>query len=234
MTTFVLVPGAWSGAWLWEPVTRELRARGHEVHPVTLPGLSAHSAEPAAGVTLAEHVAAVREVLASLELHDVVLAGHSYAGIVTGQVAAAEPERVAHAVFVDANLPVAGESMIGGFTPEGRRHMREVIAANGGMWPPLTVADLAEYGFEGPQAELFVSRAVAHPGLTVTEPAVLARPLAQLQATYVNCTVPNPAMHPTAAAMSGVPGWTFTEIATGHWPMLTASEELSEILLKAG
>lgn len=234
MTTFVLVPGAWSGAWLWEPVTRELRARGHEVHPVTLPGLSAHSAEPASGVTLAEHVAAVGGLLASLELQDVVLAGHSYAGIVAGQVATAEPERVAHTVFVDANLPVEGESMVGGYTPAGQQHMRELIAANGGLWPPLTLAELAGTGFDGPQAELFASRAVAHPGLTVTEPARLARPLAQLSATYVNCTVPSPAMPPAAEAMREAPGWTFTEIATGHWPMLTAPEELSEILLKAG
>ncbi|HEY1177057.1 MAG TPA: alpha/beta hydrolase [Phytomonospora sp.] len=234
MTTFVLVPGAWGGAWLWDAVTRDLTARGHEVHPVTLPGLSAHAAEPATGVTLAEHVAAVRELLTSLDLSEVVLAGHSYAGIVTGQVAAAEPERVAHAVFVDANLPVEGESLVGSFSPEGQVFMHELFAANDGMWPPPARDELAGMGLDGPQAELFASRAVAHPGLTATDPAVLARPLASLRATYVNCTVPNPGMVPAAAAMRETPGWTFTEIATGHWPMLTAPEELAEILLKAG
>ncbi|GIG63806.1 alpha/beta fold hydrolase [Phytomonospora endophytica] len=234
MTTYVLVPGAWGGAWLWEPVTRDLRARGHEVHPVTLPGLSAHAAEPATAVTLAEHVTAVHELIERMDLTDVVLAGHSYAGIVTGQVAAAEPERVAHAVFVDANLPVEGESLVGAFSPAGQDHMHESIAANGGMWLPPTLEELAGAGLDGPQAELFVSRAVPHPGLTVTQPAALARPLSQLRATYVNCTVPNPAIPQAAEALREAPGWTFTEIATGHWPMLTAPVELAEILLKAG
>ena len=36
----MLIPGAWMGAWAWEPVTERLRALGHPVHPVTLPGLS--------------------------------------------------------------------------------------------------------------------------------------------------------------------------------------------------
>ncbi|MEV0644687.1 alpha/beta hydrolase [Phytomonospora sp. NPDC050363] len=233
MTTYVLVPGAWSGAWLWEPVTRELRAHGHEAHPITLPGLAAHAAEPSATVTLAEHVAFVRELLASLDLSDVVLVGHSYAGIVTGQVAAAEPERVAHAIFVDANLPVEGESLVGAFSAEGQQYLRGLIADNGGLWPPVSIEDLAELGVEGQPAEFFRSRAVPHPGLTATQPAVLARPLSQLRATYVNCTVPNAELVPQAAALADAPGWTFAEIPTGHWPMLTAPEALAEILLKA-
>ena len=40
MTNFVLIPGAWMGAWVWEEVAEGLRALGHHVSPVTLSGLS--------------------------------------------------------------------------------------------------------------------------------------------------------------------------------------------------
>ena len=232
MTTYLLVPGAWGGAWMWDAVARDLRGRGHEAHAVTLPGLSAHSDEPADGIGLADHVAYVRGLLAELNQRGVVLVGHSYAGLVTAQAAAAEPERVGHAVFVDSNLPSEGRSMVDGWSREGQERVRADIAAHGGRWSPLTAEDLADQDLTPGQAELFVSRSVPHPGRTILDPAVLERPLAALTATYVNCTVPSPEMPPEARALVDAPGWTFTELPTGHWPMLSRPEGLAEILAK--
>ena len=119
MSTYVLVPGAWLGGWVWEPVAAPLRERGHAVHPLTLPGLSDRSTG-AAGVGLEDHVEDVVTVLEDRDLRDVVLLGHSYAGLVAGMVADRAPDRVAHTVFLDANVPVDGASMVDGWSAAGR------------------------------------------------------------------------------------------------------------------
>ena len=137
MTSIVLVPGAWLGSWAWAEVTPRLVAAGHDVHALTLPGLAERSVADPSTIGLAEHVAAVREYLTEHELTDTVLVGHSYSGLVTGQVAVAEPDRVAHSVFLDANLPADGKSMVDAWTEQGRAFVPEA-----GFWklppaPPL-------------------------------------------------------------------------------------------------
>jgi pimeloyl-ACP methyl ester carboxylesterase len=86
ISTYVLVAGAWLGGWVWQPITRQLREYGHDVHPVTLTGLGErpHLATPQ--VDLDPYLADVVNLVEFEDLHDVVLVGHSYAGhVVTGQ-----------------------------------------------------------------------------------------------------------------------------------------------------
>ena len=80
MTTFVLVPGAWRGSWLWARVRRALQADGHEVFTPTLTGVAdrLHLATPA--VDLETHIADVINLVRFENLDDFVLCGHSYAG----------------------------------------------------------------------------------------------------------------------------------------------------------
>ena len=77
MAAFVLVHGAFFGAWCWERVVPRLRARGHEVHPVTLTGLGERSHLLTPEVSLRTHVDDVVNLLESQNLRDVVLVGHS-------------------------------------------------------------------------------------------------------------------------------------------------------------
>ena len=81
MTTIVLVPGAWLGAAAWDAVSMRLEAAGHEVHPLTLPGLGERATQAASQVRLADHVADVLDYLSANDLSDVALLGHSYAEI---------------------------------------------------------------------------------------------------------------------------------------------------------
>src|SRR5919201_367307 len=82
MATFVLVPGAWLGGWVWELTAGRLREGGHEVHPVTLPGLGERAELAGPGIDLDSHVDDVVRRIRDQDLEDVVLLGHSYAGIV--------------------------------------------------------------------------------------------------------------------------------------------------------
>src|SRR5438105_15953258 len=133
MTKFLLIPGAWMGAWVWEPVTLGLRALGHHVHPVTLSGLSEDA--DVSDVGLATHVDDVLSILESGDLRDVVVVGHLYSGIVAGQVADRAPERVAHTVFVEAFLPCDGKSMLAALDERQREDELRQIAENHGRWP---------------------------------------------------------------------------------------------------
>ena len=223
---FVLVPGAWMGAWAWEPVTQDLRSRGYEVYPLTLSGLDQDI--DSASVGLATHVSDVLAVLETNDLHSVILVGHSYSGIVVGQVAERASERVAHTVYVNAFLPHDGQSMLEAFPEAQRADERKQIADNGGRWPAPNVEGAADgHGLSREQAQWLVERFVDHPGRTLSEPAALEQALSQQNATYILCSFELPS---DVAALRDEPTWRYRELEAGHWPMVSKPRELSDLL----
>jgi pimeloyl-ACP methyl ester carboxylesterase len=101
----VLVPGFWLGAWAWDEVLGILRAEGHDVTAVTLPGLESVDADRSS-ITLADHAEAICEAIAAAGA-PVVLAVHSGAGA-PGYVASDRiPEQIAAMVYVDSG-PATG------------------------------------------------------------------------------------------------------------------------------
>ena len=122
MANYLLVHGAWGGAWYWRPVQHALIRAGHNAHAVTLTGLGerAHLLSPA--ITLGTHVADVRQALAAEELSDCILVVHSYAGMLGTAVADREPPgTLRHLVYVDAVVPKPGESWSGTHASGTRR-----------------------------------------------------------------------------------------------------------------
>ena len=87
MVNFVLVHGAWHGGWCWSRVAPILRRAGHEVFAPTLTGLGERAHLASADVNLDTHIEDILGVLESEELHDIVLCGHSYGGMVITGVA---------------------------------------------------------------------------------------------------------------------------------------------------
>lgn len=110
MTTFVLIPGAWHGAWTFEPLARRLRAHGHHAYPLTLTGVGDRKHLLTATVNLDTHIDDVVNLLEDEEITDAVLVGHSYGGMVITGAADRAPERVAGLVYVDAVVPEHGDS----------------------------------------------------------------------------------------------------------------------------
>jgi pimeloyl-ACP methyl ester carboxylesterase len=98
MANFVLVHGAWHGAWCWRHVTESLIRAGHRAHAVTLTGVGerAHLLGPL--ITLETHITDVIQAIESEEMTEVVLAVHSYAGMLGTAVADRMPGRLAHLV----------------------------------------------------------------------------------------------------------------------------------------
>ncbi|MEU0192565.1 alpha/beta hydrolase [Streptomyces afghaniensis] len=223
MTDFVLVAGTWLGAWAWDEVAAELRGAGHDVHPLTLSGLAEKQ-----GVTAGQqtHVRDIVDEVERLGLRDVVLVGHSYAGIPVGQAAERIGDRLRRVVFVDANVPVDGESFLSGWPSD---HVRQSIAGHDGFWPPLDAPEYAGQGLTDEQIARIVDGS-PHPGATLTEPAVLTRPPAELPATYVKCLLDGDEPMPAVAELLKSDSWELVELDTGHWPMFSQPRELARLL----
>src|SRR5919106_1308350 len=103
MTTpapIILVPGFWLGAWAWDEVAAALRADGHEVTALTLPGLESADADRSS-ITLSDHVDAIVDAVKAADA-PVVLAVHSAAGFSGYAASDRVPERIAAMVYVDS------------------------------------------------------------------------------------------------------------------------------------
>ena len=102
--------GAWGGGWDWRHVDHLLTADGNTVYRPTLSGLGEHSNFNSTNIDLETHIQDVVNVILWEDLHDVVLVGHSYGGMVITGVADRIPDRIKHVVYLDATLPNNGES----------------------------------------------------------------------------------------------------------------------------
>ncbi|MFH9350814.1 alpha/beta fold hydrolase [Kitasatospora sp. NPDC017646] len=229
MVNFVLVAGARLGAWAWEDVVPHLRAAGHGVHPLTLSGLAEKRGVPAGQQT---HVEDVVTEVEQRDLHEVVLVGHSYAGVPVGQAAQRIGDRLARLVLVDASVPADGESFAAGW-PDGGTALKTAIAENGGWWPCAEPEHFTGHGLNDEQIARIVAGATPHPGATLTEPAVLTGSLGDLPTTYLACLLPDAGPDEEVAELLAGEHWRLVELDTGHWPMFSRPQELARILLDA-
>lgn len=111
MATFVLIHGAWHGAWCWYKVAPLLEAKGHTVVTPDLPG-HGDDPTPVGEVTLDAYVKRVCDVI-DAQADPVILLGHSMGGIVITQTAEERPDRIRSLVYLTAFLLPNGESISG-------------------------------------------------------------------------------------------------------------------------
>ncbi|HJV59375.1 MAG TPA: alpha/beta hydrolase family protein [Albitalea sp.] len=231
MTDFVLVHGAWHGAWCWKRVLPRLWGAGHRAFAVTLSGVGerVHLQSPA--ITLDTHITDVASVIDAEEMRGAVLVGHSYAGVVITGVAdrLSRPDALGHLVYLDAVVPRPGECWSSGHSAETQAARRQAIASQGVLLPP----DPSVYGLSGADRDWVARRQTSHPGAVYDAP--LDFDPARVQRwprSFIDCT--SPAL-PTIAAMRqrvrSEPGWNVLEIPTGHDPMISAPDALADALL---
>ncbi len=108
-STIVLVHGAWSDATAWQAVVPLLKAQGHEVIAVNLPGHGS-DATSFTNISLQSYVDAVKNAIGDRK--NVVLVGHSMAGIVISEVAEEIPGQIKELVYLAAYLLQNGESLL--------------------------------------------------------------------------------------------------------------------------
>jgi pimeloyl-ACP methyl ester carboxylesterase len=238
MSSIVIVHGAGSGGWLWKSVRRLLSVHNHEVYTPTLTGVGerAHLSNPE--VSLTTHIDDIANVLCYEDLHDVVLIGHSYGGMVIAGVADREPERLSKLIYVDAFVPEDGQCLLNFVPPQVRAAFEQQVQSLGTGWqvPPMPYTSLGKSGVNAmseAEAQVLLQKRVAQPFKTYTEPVHLTSDkAASLPRSYIHCT-DKPAddvfAHFADQARND-PRWRCEVLPTGHFPMLTMPHELTDLL----
>jgi pimeloyl-ACP methyl ester carboxylesterase len=220
----VLVPGFWLGAWAWDEVADALRADGHDVTALTLPGLDSPETDRS-GITMKDHVDAIVDAVETAGA-PVVLAVHSGTGAAGYGASDRAPERIAAMVYVDSG-PAKG-AMDPGFDEVEK--------------PMPSLEELAEEenldGLTDEQLETFRRRAVPQPGSSLREAAELTNDARLDVPSTVICTG-FPSEQVKAAVDEGY-AWlaglkelrdvTWIDLPTSHWPMWSRPRELAEII----
>ena len=238
MATFVLVHGGWVGGWSWQRVAPRLRSVGHEVFTPTLTGLGERAHLLNRDVSLDTHVEDIVNVLEFEDLHDVILVGHSYGGMVVTGVAERVPQRLARVVYLDAWFPIDEDRCM---IDLGRRHMpgfleplESATQLNGEGWmiPPFGGPEYPVPLTEVVDRRWVLAHVTPHPARTLYDEVTTADPAAaRLPHTYITCPTPGqPARFAPFAERAKRNGWACHELGAGHFVFATMPAELSAML----
>lgn len=230
----ILVPGFWLDASSWDRVTPTLVAAGHDVTPVTLPGLESPDADRS-DIGLAEHVAAVVELIDAAS-EPVILVGHSGGGTVIHAAVDQRPDRVARAIYVDSGPMPHGVPTNPDLPNEGADlplPSWDVFRADGSR-------NLDD--FTDSQLDEFRDRAVPHPAAAARDAQVLsdrpgrfAVPITLISTTFTRSEIDTylEAGVPFFAEIPRISDVTIIELPTSHWPQFTRPDELAAVIVEA-
>jgi pimeloyl-ACP methyl ester carboxylesterase len=219
--TYVIVHGAWGGGWDWRAVDSLLTRRGHRVVRVTLTGLGErlHLANPDIG--LSTHINDVVNTILWENLHDVILLGHSYGGMVVTGVADRIPERIHRLVYLDAFLPDSGETALALADSSGPGFLRASL--RDGFSVPMWATDTTVIPRDVPQSfRTFTDT------LRLVNPARRAVPASYIL-TFQPTALPDPFQR--FADRAAARGWPVLRLEADHTPERSAREPLVAMLV---
>ncbi len=234
MATYVLVHGGGHGGWCYQHVARLLRARGHEVYTPTLTGLGEREHLLSPDIDLDTHITDVVKVMQFEDLHDVILVGHSYGGMVITGIADRATDRVGHIVYLDAANPENGQSLVDVaelFMEAARAGARVVDGVELVLFPGND--PMGYYGVTDPaQIEWMKTKLTPHPWKCFEQKLVLTNEAAMraIPETHIVCTetLPTRDVEALKASSEG----RLWDIDTGHDLMISEPEAVAELLLR--
>lgn len=230
MADFVLLHGAYQGGWIWRPVTARLAAAGHRVQAPSLDGCAERRHQLRPGITTESQATEIAELLFYEDLREVVLAGTSAGGMVLCRAAELARERIARLVFVDALALMDGER-IGDIVHRSTPRLSSALATG----PSREDAESRMFADLDPDLRAWaLARYTPHPIAAMEEPVVLKSFWSQSwKAGVIRCrrsaNPPEAHQRRTAERL----GARYSELDTGHYPMLSAPDALTRVLLEA-
>ncbi len=221
----ILVPGFWLGAWAWDEVVAGLRADGHQVSALTLPGLESADSDRST-ITFADHVDAIGNAVEAAG-EPVVLAVHSASGFSGYAASDRVPDKIAAMVYVD--------------TAPGKGAMDPDFKD---VEKPMDWAEIEEGenldGLSEEQKQTFRERAVPVPGSLIRESVELTNDARRDIPSTLICTGFTGEQYQTYARenpdwafLAGIPELrnpTWVDLPTSHWPMWSRPKELAQII----
>ena len=220
----ILVPGFWLGAWAWDEVAGLLRADGHDVTALTLPGLESADADRSK-VTLSDHVDAIASAVQAAG-RPVVLVVHSASGFSGYAVSDGMPEQIAAMVYVDTAPGIGALDL----DQEGDKPL---------VWTEIEEGENLD-GLTEEQKETFRQRAVPVPGGVLRESIELTNdarrdiPSTLIATGFTSEDYKKYASEePVMSFLAGIPelrNATWIDLPTSHWPMWSRPQEFATII----
>ena len=220
---YVIVHGAWGGGWAFKKTDSLLRETGAIVYRPTLTGQGEKVHLANDDIRLQTHILDVVNMILFEELHDIILVGHSYGGMVITGVADSLPSRIKKIIYLDAFVPENGESLV---SIQGRRADWIKQMTKGEFVVPAWIGA----GQKRPTD-------VPHPLKTFTDPLVLKNSQrTKIPATYIltvsKGTDPAKDDFATQGARARSKGWPVLQLEADHNPQWSAPEALVALLEK--
>lgn len=232
--TYVLIPGAWHGAWSWRPVAQRLRAAGYQAITLTLPGLN--DGDDPAGYKLSDAVDYIVDRVRRLNVDKVVLVPHSWGAYPATGAAHFLADQIRKIVYYNGLVPIRGRSLIDDNPPEMRELMLRMIHESPNGTVEFTLEYVEHFLMQGVAPEL--QRLVA--GLLTPQPGryfldALDTPDAVtlgLPTAYI-ASDSDHAMHWPSAEFAARLSVQPTVVPGTHDSMLTHPDEVAEAILAA-
>lgn len=229
MTEFVLIPGAWLGAWAWNRVVPLLEREGHSVYPVTLTGEGERIHLASSEVGMETAIQDVLNLVKFNDLDDFALVGHSFAGKVAAAVADREPDKVRLILYLDA------------FRPAKVRTPQAALDPSSEFGPPspethafpFTENIINQIGadVQGEERKWLLAKATPWPAKHALDPITLSERFDSIRSAYIFCTKSGDPVDEIIAGKWGKLEGPYKVIESGHWPMITRPEELAQDLI---
>ena len=240
---FVLVHGTGHGGWCWKFVRDILNEQGHRVYTPTLTGCGerSHLLHPDIGLEL--HIQDIVNVLEWEELENVVLVGHSYAGLVISGVADRAKDRLRHLIYLDAIIPRDGDSLLTArrdISVEDMRANEEQlrrIAPDGNYIVGFSAAMFGIPPEPAAIVEWVERRITPHPIKSWLDPVKFENGGEEgVPCTFIECTepaMPGSGLKNHAKHAQEHPDWRYVELKTGHDAMVTEPQACADLFLAA-
>jgi pimeloyl-ACP methyl ester carboxylesterase len=229
--TYVLIHGAYHGAWCWKDVAAGLRTLGHRVLTPTWTGLGERSHLLKFEPTLETFIEDVAQVIRYEDLENVILVGHSFAGSVVSALADRMPQQLRHLVYLDALVLRSGESPASRSPGRIAAYRERAMASDNPLGIPP--ADPMHFGITDSQQVAWLQpKLTPHPLQTYYDPLNLQHPLGNgLPATYIACAKPYFASTALSREIAKkMSSWAYLEISTAHDAMVLMPRELTAML----
>lgn len=235
MSTYVLVHGAWHGAWCWHKVVPLLEAKGHTVHTPDLPALGIDRT-PVANATLQSYADRVCEVLSACN-EPVFLVGHSMGGIAITQAAEAMPDKVKTLAYLTAFLLPSGQSLL----QQAQTDAAGKVLSNLEFAPDHSAASVKDaarqevFYADCSPSDVALARCLLVPQATAplgTPVKTTAERWGRVPRIYIECAADQAISISAQRAMhSQLPCKRVVTLQTSHSPFLSAPDAVAEQLL---
>ena len=228
MAIYVLVHGSCHGGWCWKKLIPLLNRNGDIVYTPTLTGLGERSHLVNKSIGLDTHILDIVQLLKYEDLDEVILVGHSYGGLVIGGVTEKVSHRVRRLVFLDAYIPQDNRSAFDIIPGLENVYEKRRLKEEGKGWLVKSYTP-EEFGVTDPDDIKWMSpRLSPMPWHTHDQPIRINNMNApRLPKSFITFSEFG---HSQFKSLKSDASWDYYELMRGHDTMITAPNELVELL----